>query len=78
MKLQKQQTYLKELRVTSADVECALCSHERHNQGDHDQGPMALAIIQIPTGGLLDSSEGLSDKRKHILKGPRVGVHRVR
>ena len=37
MKVQKEQPYLKELRVTSADVECALCSHERHNQGDHDQ-----------------------------------------
>ena len=23
--------------MTSADAECALCSHERHNQGDHDQ-----------------------------------------
>ena len=22
--------------MTSADVERALCSHERHNQGDHD------------------------------------------
>ena len=41
---------LKELRVTSADVECELCSHERDNEGDHDQCSACLVSCALYFG----------------------------